>query len=217
MSEKDNSSREKKKRFGKTRKVIKTAFLVLVLLSGLTTGLLAGGGIYVIADRIAPWAEGLPLFGEKVFPLLERISPPLTGYERRMIELDEKEKFIEEKADLIKKQKENLEKEKRSLSKRKELLENNLKAQAKRVELEQNSDNNANNDLFDLVSESFTDMPAGKAARIISLLPLEETASILKIMDSEQRSELLEKMQPDQAAKIVRFASFKAQKNSENQ
>jgi len=36
-------------------------------------------------------------------------------------------------------------------------------------------------------------------------------------MDSEQRSELLEKMQPDQAAKIVRFASFKAQKNSENQ
>lgn len=217
MSEKDNASREKKKRFGKTRKVIKTGFLVLVLLSGLTTGLLAGGGIYVIADRISPWAEGLPWIGSRVFPLIERISPPLTGYERRMRELDEKEKFIEEKAELIKKQKENLEKEKRSLSKRKELLENDLKAQAKRVELEQNSDNNTNNDLFDLVSESFTDMPAGKAARIVSLLPLEETASILRIMDSEQRSELLEKMQPDQAAKIVRFASFKTQKNSENQ
>ncbi|SRR6056297_114606 len=217
MSKKDNSSREKKKRFSKTRKVIKTGFIVLVLLSGLTTGLLAGGGIYVIADRISPWAEGLPWIGGKVFPLLERISPPLTGYQRRMMELDQKEKFIEQKADLLKKQTEDLEKEKRSLSKRKELLEKELKTQAKRKEHEENSENSSNKGLFDLVSESFTDMPAGKAARIISLLPLEETASILKKMDSEQRSELLEKMQPDQAAKIVRFASFKAQKNSENQ
>ncbi len=197
-------------RLGNFFKLFKILLLLLVLLTGIIAGLFMGGGIYVIADRIAPWVEEVPLIGRKVYPLLERISPPVTGYERRLLELEEKEEYLLARSKALEEERARLEEEKKKIRTSKALLEEKLAAQDKIKE--EKAQKEGGPAFFGLVSESFAEMPPSKAARIISLLPLEEAASLLEIMDSEQRAQVLGKMNPESAARLVRFARIETEK-----
>ncbi len=197
-------------RLGNTLKFFKIFLLLLVLLTGIIAGLYMGGGMYMIADRIVPWVERVPLIGRKVYPLLEKISPPVTAYERRLLELEEKEKYLLEKSKALEEERASLEKEKNKIRTSKTLLDEKAatpdKIKGKKTQSEEAPV------FFGLISESFAEMPSSKAARIISLLPLEEAASLLEVMDPEQRSQVLGKMNPESAAKLVRFARIKTEK-----
>lgn len=199
-------------KLGNILKIFRILLLLLVLLAGMAAGLLMGGGIYVIADRISPWIERVPVLGSKVYPLLERMSPPVTGYERRLRELQEKEEYLLAKSKALDEEKAGLEDEKKEIREQKTQLEQKLAAIESREKEAKDPENGDDTALFGLVSESFMEMPPSKAAKIIALLPLEEAASLLKVMDPEQRSQVLGKMTPESAARLVRFSRIETKR-----
>ena len=189
----------------KLKKAVKIAALLLFLLAGVTSGLFMGGGIYSIADRMAPWVEGFPILGRRVYPLLERMSPPATGYERRRLELEDEKEYLMDESKTLDAEKTELAREKQELNSQMDLLAKKLAdiAEVKKQNVPRKEEEPA---LFDVIAESFVEMPPSKSAKVIVLLPLKEAASILKSMDAEQRSQVLGKMSPDAAARLVRFA-----------
>lgn len=191
-------------------RIFRFLLFLLILLGGITAGLFAGGGIYVVADKVTPWIEGVPVLGAKVYPLLEKMSPPATGYERRLRELEEKEQFLLAKSRDLEEERTSLEREKKEILQQKARLEKELDSLKAEEQKQQAPGKKEDPPLFSLVSESFMEMPPSKAARIIALLPLEEAASLLEVMDPEQRSQVLGKMTPESAARLVRYARSEA-------
>lgn len=191
-------------------RIFRFLILLLILLGGIVAGLFVGGGIYVLADRAAPWLEGIPVLGARVYPLLEKMSPPATGYERRLRELEEKEQFLLARSKALDEERASLSSEKKEILQQKARLEKELDSLEADKHKTDSPAEKKDHALFSLVSESFMEMPASKAASIIALLPLEEAASLLEVMDPEQRSQVLGKMSPESAARLVRYARSEA-------
>lgn len=184
-------------------KAIKIVVLALVLFAGVFSGLVACGGIYAVADRIAPMVEGIPWLGERAYPFLENVSKPQTGYERRKAELAEREEYLLIMERALKEERVALESEKKEIEAMKSKAENAKDAgkQTDTIIREENSP-------FALISAGVFEMSPKKLAAILSNLTLEEAAELLGGMDAEKCSKVLEKMSPVAAAKLIRFVRF---------
>jgi len=187
--------------------LLKILLIITVLLTGIITGLFIGGGIYDIADSIKPFASRVPLIGNGIYACLEDFEAPLTGYERRKAELEEKDRYLMSKMQEIDEKQKQLEQERKALEELKISVEEKEASLDKRLlEIEEKEEEKRKGDPG-IFYESFADINAAKAAGILSRIPLEESVSILSSLDSEQRADILSRMEPALAAKVIRYVS----------
>jgi len=196
------------KGLAKFLKVFKILAIMIAAVIGLGVGLYVGGGIYPFIDRVGPALEKFPWVGQKVYPLVEKLSPPLTGFERRLKELEQEKAFILEQQKLLEEREQALERKRQELEKERAALKkqlDRLKAEAAA------SQKDKKESISDMVGEAVAEMPASKAAKILSKLPLPEVMQLLEIMESEQRMQVLSKMAPELASKIIYYARMKGE------
>lgn len=191
----------------KLKKLLKLLLIITVLLTGIITGLFIGGGIYDLADSIKPFASRVPLIGNGIYVCLENLEAPMTGYERRKAELEEKDRYLRSKMQEIDEKEKQLEKERKTFEELKISVEEKEASLDKRLlEIEKQEEEKIKADPG-IFYDSFAEINAAKAAGILSRIPLEESVSILASLDSEQRADILSRMEPALAAKIIRYVS----------
>ncbi|GAB6280347.1 MAG: hypothetical protein STSR0007_04110 [Thermovirga sp.] len=197
---------EPKSRSGvkKIIRILRAVFLSVILLSGIIAGLAVGGGLYAIVDNVAPWVGKVPWVGSRGASFLLSLNHPLSSLERRAVEMEEKERHLLALIEDLEKEKSALDKSREDLAKSGEELE--MKMQVPREAEGQGKTKEETPRSYGLISDSFENMSAAKAAKIVTLLSISEAAELLGSLDTEQRGEILGKMPPEAAAKLLKFA-----------
>lgn len=188
---------------GKFSRFLKVLGFLLFLAGGFLAGLAAGGGLYVLAGDLAQKVALVPMVGERAAELLERLEPPMNRFERRERELREMEGRLLALEKELEAERNRLEAEKSGLAEREKLLER------RQAEIEQAeaaiAEEKDQGGLYEEMSESFGQVSANQAAKILVLLPAPEAAALLGPLGAEQRAEILSKMPPEAAAKLMRY------------
>jgi len=190
-------------RAGKFLRFLKVFGFLLFLAGGFFAGFAAGGGLYVLAGDLAQKVAPLPLVGERAAELLESLEPPLDRFERRELELREMETQILALEKELEAERNRLEEEKKALAEREKLLDlrqAELKQAEEAIEKEKDQ-----SDLFEKMVESFGQVSANQASKILVLLPAPEAAALLGPLGAEQRADILSKMPPEAAARLMRY------------
>ncbi|HDQ93567.1 MAG TPA: hypothetical protein ENN89_05530 [Synergistetes bacterium] len=192
----------------KAKKVLRILGIVLLftaLFSGIVAGLLFGGGFYHLSDSLVPVVMDLPFVGAPVARFLQGLTPAVRGSDRRILEIEQKERQIVEM--MLE-----LDREKRSLEKReKELaLERKSNEEKLRVLRSEEDDKDPADEgkprFYGMLVESFEEMPPSRAAKIVELLSIREAAELFGLLGSGQRSDILSKMPSEAAARLLRYA-----------
>lgn len=192
-------------RLGKIIRVLKITLLAAVLLSGVVAGLVFGGGLYAVADTVAPLLMNIPFVGDRAAQMLLGMDPPLGSVERRALEMDEKEKHIIEMIETLEKEKAELEKNRKALAESGQEVDMKLQAIRQEEEKKTSIEGEAPR-FYGLLSESFEEMPAAKAANILTLLSISEAADLMGRLGADQRGAILAKMPPEAAARLLKYA-----------
>lgn|GEM_PF-970523 len=190
---------------GRARRSFLTALkglaLVLVFGAGAVGGLYAGGGLFPLLDRAIPWVEEIPAVGPGLSSWLQRIPGPASSSQRRLLELEEKEAFLDAKEKAI-------EEKQRSLKEQKKTQE----AQPTGAEPEKTQRPQAppetpaeETSRAALLESTLSEMAPSKAARILALMDVSEIGPVLERMDPDWRAQVLGKMPPREAARFLRY------------
>jgi hypothetical protein len=180
--------------------ILKIGTLLLIFGAGAVGGLYAGGGLFPILDRVIPWMEQVPAVGPRMASLLRKIPGPPSSSQRRFLELQEREEFLDAKEKALEEEKERIEKQKKSAQQPEKVAE---KAQAKPALSEAKAAESSKADF--LLESTFSEMPPSKAARILALMEVSEIGPVFERMDPDWRAQVLGKMPPKDAARFLRY------------
>lgn len=179
---------------------LKIAALLSILGSGAAVGLYAGGGIYPLLDRMIPWAEGIPAVGPRISSFLRKIPGPAPSNQRRLLELQEREAFLDSKEKALEEEKERLEEQK------KQKPQISATDTAKKGEDQALSAGGAvETPKTDILEGTLSEMAPSKAARILALMDVSEIGPVFERMDPDWRAQVLGKMPPKDAARFLRY------------
>ncbi|MCL2146922.1 MAG: hypothetical protein FWH52_03845 [Synergistaceae bacterium] len=188
----------------KKRSKFKYLFLLILLLSGVITGMHVGGYIDV---RPYVWelSPKIPFIGDY---LVEYLDVPeiytLTVAERRKLELQQWQDRLDIK-----------EKELMAMSRQSELLSSDIEQRRQRINkqeadlLEKEKDvrvSEATAEEAELIREltnTYRDMSPRRAAQIMAQLPNSLAVDMMKKLPQDTRASILEKMDPVKAARIT--------------